>query len=159
MSLSSLRALRYMVESELRWASLNAPISPCIISSSGVTTMASGVRSSWVMLAKKRDLNSSSCCSLVWALSRFWVVTSRRSRCSCCSRSVENCSTCATPAMRAVAERKVMLETATWRSPPAPSRMFTAGKETTSPTSVTKTSDGGQTKSSPAASTTRIRPA
>ena len=43
--------------------------------------------------------------------------------------------------------------------PPAPRARFTAGNETTIPRSITNTRVGGQTKSSPAASTTRKRPA
>ena len=159
MSLSSLSALRYMVESELRWESLNAPISPCIISSSGVRTMASGVRSSWVMLAKKRDLNSSSCWSLAWTFSRFCPATSSWSRWATCSRRVQKSMTCPTPAMSAVAERKVRLEAATWRSPTVPNNRFTRRKVRTMPTCSATTSIDGQTKRSPAASTTRMSPA
>ena len=102
-----------MVWIELRCPSVKAPISPSIISSSGVSTMASGVRSSWVMLAKKRDLNSSSRCSSVWARSRFALVASSRTLCSSCSRRVQKSITWPTPAMIAVADRKVRLEMAT----------------------------------------------
>ena len=62
MSLSSLMPLACIVSSRLRVSSSNARLKRCISDSSGASSSVSGVRNSWLMLAKKR--------LLIWSSSR-----------------------------------------------------------------------------------------
>ena len=138
---------------------MSGPSSPSKASSRGERIIASGVRSSWVMLAKKRDLNSDWRRSSWWARCSSLVVSSSASCASSCARCARKPKICPVPAMPAVETRKARFITAVDRSPKRPMATFMATKVTTITAWVVITTRGGQTKSSPVATMASVRPA
>jgi hypothetical protein len=87
MSFRSRAPLLCTERSVARCGSVRCPSSPATMSSMGESTIARGVLSSWVMLAKKRDLKRSRRWSSSWAVARRVEVLSRARRFSSCSRA------------------------------------------------------------------------